>query len=77
MLGQPDSALAYTNRVYALKPYFSKNISVMSSALEAKGNLTEALKVLDDHVALNTKNGIPIEGVIYQQQTALKGKLKR
>ena len=77
MLGQPDSALKYTNKVYAMKPYFSKNISVMSSALEAKGNLTEALKVLDDHVALNTKNGIPIEGVIYQQQTALKGKLKR
>jgi len=77
MLGQSDSALTYTNKVYAMKPYFSKNISVMSSALEAKGNLTEALKVLDDHVALNTKNGMPIEGVIYQQQTSLRGKLKR
>jgi len=76
MLGQPDSSLAYTNRVYALKPYFSKNISVMASALESKGKLKEALQVLDDHVALNSKDGIPIEGVIYQQQTGLKEKLK-
>jgi tetratricopeptide (TPR) repeat protein len=76
MLGQPDSALAYTNRVYALKPYFSKNISVMASALESKGKLKEALQVLDDHVALNSKDGIPIEGVIYQQQTGLREKLK-
>jgi hypothetical protein len=48
----------------------------MASALESKGKLKEALQVLDDHVALNSKDGIPIEGVIYQQQTGLREKLK-
>jgi tetratricopeptide (TPR) repeat protein len=70
-MGQPDNALVYTKKVYELKPYFSGNISLMSSAYEAKGNLTEALKVLDDHIQFNNKNGQPVSDIIYKQQAGL------
>jgi O-antigen ligase/Tfp pilus assembly protein PilF len=70
-LGQPDSALVYAHKVLKLKPFFSGNISVMSNAYEAKGNLTEAMKVLDDHIQLNNKNGQPVSDIIYKQQASL------
>ena len=71
-MGLPDSALVYTQKVYKMKPYFSGNISVMSSAYEAKGNLTEAFKVLDDHILFNSKNGQPVMDNIYPQKAAIK-----
>jgi len=75
-LNQFDSALVYTQKVYKLKPYFSGNVSLMSSAYEAKGNVTEALKVLDDHIQLNTKNNQPITDIIYKQQVNLTAKAR-
>jgi tetratricopeptide (TPR) repeat protein len=73
-MNQPDSALVYAQKVLKLKPYFSGNVSLLSSAYEMMGNLTEALKVLDDHVKLNTKNGQPITDIIYKQQAGLAAK---
>ncbi len=70
-MNQFDSALVYTQKVYKLKPYFSGNVSLMSSAYEAKGNFTDALKVLEDHIRLNTKNNQPVTDIIYKQQANL------
>ncbi len=75
-MGMPDSALVYTQKVYRLKPYFSGNISVMSSSYEAKGNFTEALKVLDDHVKLNTKYDQPISDIINKQQAGVANRVR-
>ena len=75
-MNQPDSALVYADKVYRLKPYFSGNISVMSSAYEMKGNLVKALKVLDDHMELNSKNSQPVSEIIYQQQASLTTRVK-
>ena len=75
-MNQPDSALVYAHKVYKLKPYFSGNISVMSSAWEAKGNLIEALKVLDDHVQYNNKNSQPVSEIIYKQQANLAPRIR-
>jgi len=68
---QPDSALVYTDKVYKLKPYFSENISLMSNAYNAKGNVAAAIKVLEDHIKLNTKDSMPIAEIIYKQQASL------
>jgi len=70
-MGLPDSTLVYTQKVYKMKPYFSGNFSVMSSAYEAKGNFTEALKVLEDHIKLNSDNRQPIMDNIYKQLTSI------
>lgn len=70
-MNQFDSALIYTQKVYSLKPYFSGNISLMSSTYEAKGNLPLALKVLDDHIELNNKNKQQVSEIIYKQQASL------
>ena len=75
-MNQPDSALKYTQKVYSLKPYFSGNISLMSSAYEMKGNLKEALKVLDDHIKFNSKNNQDISDIIYKQQSGLSNKFR-
>jgi len=75
-MGQPDSALFYANKVSKLKPFFSTNISLMSSAYETKANFMEALKVLEDHIQLNNKNNQPVSDVIYKQQANLTPKAK-
>ncbi len=75
-MNQPDSALKYTQKVYSLKPYFSGNISLMSSAYEMKGNLKEALKVLDDHIKFNSKNNQDISDIINKQQSGLSNKFR-
>ena len=75
-MNHPDSALKYTQKVYSLKPYFSGNVSLISSAYEMKGNLKEALKVLDDHIRLNNKNSQPISDIIYKQQSGLSNKYR-
>jgi O-antigen ligase/Tfp pilus assembly protein PilF len=75
-MNQFDSALVYTQKVYKLKPYFSGNVSLMSSAYEAKGDFNQALKVLDDHIKLNTKNYQPVSDIIYKQQAGLSAKVR-
>jgi len=75
-MNQFDSSLMYTQKVYKLKPYFSGNVSLMSSAFEAKGDIIQALKVLDDHVKLNTKNNQPISDIIYKQQADLTNRTR-
>jgi len=75
-MNQPDSALVYAQKVYKLKPYFSGNVSVMSSAWEAKGDYAKALKALDDHVQMNNKNSQPISDIIYKQQTNLTSRVR-
>ncbi len=71
-LGQPDSALVYAKKAYALKPYFSGSVSVMSTAYEANGDPGQAMKVLDDFIQLNTKDGQAIPGFIYTQKDLLQ-----
>ena len=75
-MNQPDSALVYAYKVHKLKPYFSGNVSVMSSAYEMKGNFTKALKVMDDHIQFNTKNAQPVSDIIYKQQASLAPKVR-
>lgn len=75
-LNQFDSALVYTQKVYKLKPYFYGNISLMSSAYEAKGDFTMALKVLDDHIQLYTKNNLHVADIIYKQQADITTKAR-
>jgi len=76
-LNQPDSALVYALKVYRLKPFFSGNIRVMSIACELKGDFSQAVKVLDDHVQLNNKNNIPVSDFISAQQTHLSAQYGR
>jgi len=71
-LGQPDSALLYAKKANALKPYFSGSVSVMSTAYEANGDPGQAMKVLDDFIQLNTKDGQTIPGFIYTQKDLLQ-----
>jgi O-antigen ligase/tetratricopeptide (TPR) repeat protein len=75
-MNQFDSSLMYTQKVYKLKPYFSGNVSLMSSSYEAKGDLTMALKVLDDHIQLNKKNKEPVTDIIYKQQADLTNRTR-
>ena len=75
-MNQFDSSLMYTQKVYKLKPYFSGNVSLMSSSYEAKGDLTMALKVLNDHIQLNTKNKEPVTDIIYKQQADLTNRTR-
>ena len=75
-LGLIDSALFYSKKVYELKPFFSGNASLMSSAYETRGNLTEALKVLDDHIQMNNTNNQPVSDALITQHTALASKVR-
>jgi len=71
-MNQPDSTLVYAEKVHKLKPFFSENIRLMANAYNSKGNLTEALRVLNDHIKLNATNNMPVSDIIYKQQASLK-----
>ena len=75
-MNQFDSALVYTQKVYKLKPYFSGNVSLMSSAFEAKGDISQALLMLDNHIKMNAKNKQPITDIIKKQRFDIYSKVK-
>lgn len=75
-MGNPDSSLIYSRKVYAMKPLFSGNVTVLSNALEAKGDLEGALNVLDRHVKICDENGEPVADNIRQKIAQLTPMIK-
>jgi tetratricopeptide (TPR) repeat protein len=73
-LGNSDSALIYSRRVYELKPTFRDNIDLLLTILDQKAQYGDAVKVLDEYLSTGITDG----GLMSQRAAFdLKAKIQR
>jgi putative inorganic carbon (hco3(-)) transporter len=52
----PDSAMYYSGKVYEMKPYHFKNISILTNTMFQQGKATEAEKILEKYLSEKKKD---------------------
>jgi tetratricopeptide (TPR) repeat protein len=52
----PDSAMYYSGKVYEMKPFHFKNISILTNTMFQQGKAVEAEKILDKYLSGNKKD---------------------